>query len=227
VGSSQVDAEPQDLRFFVSEVRLIEASGREEPVALDVLEPWQTADVALLDFEDGTGLCASGTPAVNSTLTGKVFPGDYVGIAFSVSVPESINHADPALQPAPLELGSMSWGWLLGYRFLRAEMAPVGEAGPIPGAGLIHLGSTSCSGNPQAGTVVCTRPNRNEVRLDEFDALTNSVVIDVGALFANTDLAEDSLCHSTGEFCPGPFSSLGIDLADGAPSDGQTAFRVE
>jgi uncharacterized repeat protein (TIGR04052 family) len=227
VGSSQVDAEPQDLRFFVSDVRLIEASGRQEPVALDVRELWQTADVALLDFEDGSGLCASGTAAVNSTLHGRVFPGDYVGIAFTLGVPESINHADPALQPAPLELGSMSWGWLLGYRFLRAEMAPVSEGEPVPGAALLHLGSTSCSGNPQAGTVVCTRPNRNEVRLDEFDALTNSVVIDVGALFANTDLAEDSLCHSTGEFCAGPFSSLGIDSATGAASDGQTVFRVE
>jgi uncharacterized repeat protein (TIGR04052 family) len=227
VGSSELDAQPQDLRFFVSDVRLIEASGREEPVAIDVRAPWQTADVALLDFENGRGLCASGTAATNSTLAGKVFPGEYVGIAFTVGVPEAINHADPALQPAPLELGSMSWGWLLGYRFLRAEMAPVDEAGPVPGAALLHLGSTSCSGNPQAGTVVCSKPNRNEVRLDEFDAITNSVVIDVAALFANTDLAEDSLCHSTGEFCSGPFSSLGIDFDTGAASAGQTVFRVE
>ena len=75
--------------------------------------------------------------------------------------------------------------------------------------------------------MVCTKPNRNEVRLDEFDAITNSVVIDVGALFADTDLAQDSSCHSTGEFCPGPFSNLGLDLASGAASDGQTVFRVE
>src|SRR5690606_38379560 len=59
VGSSGVDAAPQDLRFFVSDVRLIDASGREEPVAIAARAPWQAADVALLDFEDGSGLCAS------------------------------------------------------------------------------------------------------------------------------------------------------------------------
>jgi uncharacterized repeat protein (TIGR04052 family) len=227
VGSSGLDVEPQDLRFFVSDVRLIEASGREEPVTLDTAAPWQTADVALLDFEDASGGCAAGTPDTNSRLTGRVFPADYVGVAFRVGVPESINHVDPALQPPPLELGSMSWGWLLGYRFLRAELAPVDEAGPVPGAALLHLGSTACRGNPQAGTVVCANSNRNDVRLDEFDALTNSVVFDVAALFESTDLASDALCHSTGEFCPGPFSSLGIDFDTGAPSEGQTAFRVE
>jgi len=227
LGSSGSDAEPQDLRFFVSEVRLIEAGGREEPVAIDVRAPWQTADVALLDFEDGSGLCVSGNQAVNSTLTGSVFPGDYVGIAFRVSVPEELNHQDPALQPAPLEFGTMSWGWLLGYRFLRAELAPVDESGAVPGAALVHLGSTACSGNPAAGTVVCQNSNRSDVRLDEFDSTTSSVVIDVGALFASVDLSEDSPCHSTGELCSGPFSSLGIDLETGAASGGQTVFRVE
>jgi uncharacterized repeat protein (TIGR04052 family) len=227
VGSSGVDAEPLDLRLFVSDVRLIDLNGREEPVALEVLPPWQTADVALLDFEDQSGLCASGTVATNSTLEGRVFPGDYVGVAFTLGVPESINHADPALQPAPLELGSMSWSWLLGYRFLRAEMAPVDAQGPLPGGALLHLGSTSCSGNPQAGTVACDLPNRGEVRLDGFDALSDSIVIDVAALFADTDLSQDALCHSTGEFCAAPFSKLGIDLATGAPSAGQTVFRVE
>lgn len=227
VGSSGVDAEPQDLRFFVSDVRLLDASGGEAPVALDARAPWQASGVALLDFEDRSGLCASGTAGTNATVTGRVFPGEYVGIAFRVSVPESINHDDPALAPAPLELGSMSWGWLLGYRFFRAEMAPVGDEGPLPGAGLLHLGSTACSGNPQAGTVVCTNPNRNQIRLDGFDVGTNRIVADVGALFENTDLSEDSLCHSTGEYCAGPFSSLGIDLASGAPSETQTFFRVE
>jgi hypothetical protein len=35
-------------------VRLIDAQGHEVPLAMNVRSPWQTADVALLDFEDGT-----------------------------------------------------------------------------------------------------------------------------------------------------------------------------
>lgn len=227
VGSTASLAEPQDLRFFVSDVRLIDATGREEPVSLDTRPLWQLPEVALLDFENASGLCSSGTVATNSLVTGRVFPGEYVGVAFRVSVPEALNHDDPAGLPAPLELGSMSWGWLLGYRFLRAEMAPVSEAGPVAGAALLHLGSTACSGNPQAGTVVCANPNRNQVRLDGFDASSSTVVVDVGALFADTDLSQDSLCHSSGEPCESLFEKLGVDLATGAPLTTQSVFRLE
>jgi hypothetical protein len=38
----------------VQSVRLIDAQGHEVPLAMNVRSPWQTADVALLDFEDGT-----------------------------------------------------------------------------------------------------------------------------------------------------------------------------
>lgn len=150
-----------------------------------------------------------------------------MGLEFEVEVPEELNHDDPATLAAPLELGTMSWGWLLGYRFLRAEMAPVDESGPVAGGALLHLGSTACSGNPAAGTVVCQNPNRADVRLSGFDALTSRVVLDLGALFAGTDLTLDSLCHSTGELCSAPFDSLGLDLTTGAASGEQTAFRVE
>lgn len=227
IGTTGVSAEPLDFRFFVSNVRLVDAEGRQEPVALDTRAPWQAAGVGLLDFEDASGACGSGTAAVNTTLTGRVFPGEYTGIAFSVSVPESQNHLDPATQPAPLELGSMSWGWLLGYRFLRAEMAPVGDGAPATGIGLLHLGSTACTGNPQAGTVVCSRPNRNEVQLTGFDAAASTIVADIAALFENTDLQAESLCHSTGELCAGPFVSAGVNLATGAALPEQTLFRVE
>jgi uncharacterized repeat protein (TIGR04052 family) len=227
VGASAVLAEPQDFRFFVSDVRLLDANGGETPVLLDTRAPWQGQDTALLDFEDQTGLCAGGTAAVNDVITGRVFPGEYVGIAFRLSVPESLNHDDPALASAPLELGTMSWGWLLGYRFLRAELAGIGDEATAPGLGLLHLGSTSCTGNPQAGTVVCTNENRNDVRLSGFDATSSVIIADIGALFANTDLSEDSQCHSAGEFCPGPFESAGVNLDTGAALETQTLFRLE
>ena len=53
------------------------------------------------------------------------------------------------------------------------------------------------------------------------------IVADIAALFANTDLTQDAQCHSTGEFCPGPFASAGIDIATGAALPEQTLFRVE
>jgi uncharacterized repeat protein (TIGR04052 family) len=227
-GASGVAAEPQDFRFFVNDVRLIDASGREEPVLLDSRAPWQLPEVALLDFEDQSARCAAGTAETNDVITGRVFPGEYVGVAFELGVPEALNHDDPALAPAPLELGSMSWGWLLGYRFLRAELAAAGETDAgAPGIGLLHLGSTACTGNPQAGSVVCANPNRSEVSLPEFDPASSVIVADLGALFASTDLMLDAQCHSTGDFCAGPFASAGVDPATGAALPAQTLFRVE
>jgi uncharacterized repeat protein (TIGR04052 family) len=227
IGATAVTAEPQDLRFYVSDVRMLRSDGSEEPVEIEARSPWQLPNVALLDFENAEGLCASGNAATNSSVTGRVLPGEYVGIAFRMGVPEALNHSDPVTQAAPLELGAMSWGWLLGYKFLRAEMLETGvEAGAV-GVGLVHLGSTACSGNPQAGSVVCTNPNRNDVRLTGFDPATNRIVADVATLFAELDLTGDGLCHSSQEVCAAPFESLGIDLATGQASAAQTFFRVE
>lgn len=76
VGSSQVTVEPRDLRLFVSNVQLVKADGTKEPLEIVERSPWQLPGVGLLDFEDATGLCSSGTSEVNASLTGRVFPGE-------------------------------------------------------------------------------------------------------------------------------------------------------
>jgi len=224
-GSSGVTVEPQDLRVFISNVRLVKADGAEETVEIVERSPWQLPGVGLLDFEDASGLCSIGTPEVNASITGRVFPGEYVGVHFDVGVPEALNHQDPASLAAPLELGTLSWGWLLGYKFLVAELAQV-DTEATPGLGLLHLGSTACTGNPAAGTVTCANPNRVPVQLTGFTAATNSIVVDVGALFQSTDLSEQAACHSAG-VCAGAFEQLGLDFASGQPAGTQSVFRVE
>jgi uncharacterized repeat protein (TIGR04052 family) len=121
-GTRATTVVPQDLRFFVEGVRLIDTNDNEVPVALDERAPFQSKEVALLDFEDGSAACINGNADLNSTITGKVPPGNYVGIVFSTAVPEELNHADPTTLPAPLQAGGLSWGWLFGYRFIVAEV---------------------------------------------------------------------------------------------------------
>jgi len=220
VGSTQASVEPQDFRFFVHDIRLIAADQSEVGVEIDERAPFQTRGTALLDFEDATGGCLSGDAATNTQVTAHVPPGEYTGIAFRIGVPESANHADPALQPAPLAAGSMSWGWLSGYKFLRAEL------GAESGASVLHLGSTACSGDPVAGSFTCSRANRPEVRLDHFAASSDVVIADLAALFAGVDLSLPGLCHSSGAACEPFFHSLGVDLANGQSAPGQTVFRV-
>jgi uncharacterized repeat protein (TIGR04052 family) len=220
VGSSATSVDPQDFRFFVHDIRLVTGDGAEVPVEIDERIPWQARGAALLDFEDATGACLSGDAATNAEITGLVAPGDYTGIAFRVGVPESENHGDPAVQPAPLAAGSMTWGWLSGYKFLRAEL------GAVAGGGVLHLGSTACSGDPAAGSVACSRANRPNVSLTPFDAASDSIVADIAAVFAGVDLSTSTLCHSSGTSCAPMFDALGVDLGTGDGKAGQGVFGV-
>lgn len=231
-GTKNDTIEPRDLRFFVQDVKLVDGAGNEVPVTLEARAPWQTTDVALLDFEDGTGKCSNGNAELNDTVTGTVPAGTYTGIVFSNGVPEKLNHVDPATEPAPLSAGGMTWGWLLGHLFIKAEVASTTSDG---GLGLLHLGSVGCSNDAGAGgddynkgpPAPCSQPNRNLVKLTGFDPTKNVVVLDVKTVFASTDLSEASMCHSMGAACPPLFTSVGLEYEDGARMPTAPAFRVE
>lgn len=230
-GTPADTVEPRDLRFFVQDVKLVDSAGREVPVTLDARSPWQTADVALLDFEDGTGKCANGNPELNDKVTGTVPAGTYTGVNFTNGVPAAINHKDPASEPAPLSAGGMTWGWLLGHLFIKAEMASTSNDG---GLGLFHLGSVGCTNDPDGGddfnkgpTSPCSQPNRNLVKLTGFDPATKKIVLDVGTLFSGSDLTTMSMCHSGGPACPPLFANVGLDFDGGARLGTAPAFKVE
>ena len=61
-----------EFRLYVSRVRLVADNGTEVPLTLTQGGPWQVDDVALLDFEDGTGTCANGTRETRTVIEGSV-----------------------------------------------------------------------------------------------------------------------------------------------------------
>ncbi len=73
-------------------------------------------------------------------MTGKLPAGTYSAIEFEVSVPKAINHSNPADFPSLLQSPSMAWSWLLGFKYLKAEI--VNDQGVYS---VLHLGSTGCS----------------------------------------------------------------------------------
>lgn len=223
VGSSQVSVVPADFRFYVQDLKLITSDGEEVEVALDTRAPWQTPDVALIDFEDMSGRC-KGTPETNTTITGTVPAGDYRGVVFSNGVPEALNHLDQASQPPPLDVTELYWAWLTGYRFMVAELLQdVAEDAGVaqPGIGLMHIGSTSC--RKDRG---CSKQNRNLVRLSDFKPDSDVIVADLAALFGDSDLAQDLQCHSADAICAPMFERLGVDFATGESLPEQRLFRV-
>ncbi|MPM99294.1 hypothetical protein SDC9_146485 [bioreactor metagenome] len=240
LGTTAVTAELRDLRFYVSNVELIDEAGRAAALRLAPGE-WQTPEVALIDLADDAGACAQGSTGTNTQVTGQVPQGNYRSLRFTVGVPQAQNHSSVAAAPQPLDVQAMAWSWQAGRKFLQVEINPAGgvaraKGNAAPGRSfLLHLGSTGCKGNPMTGeTVACQRPNRMEVRIDGFDPLRQRVVLDLAALYAGSDLRQDQggalgcMSSTTDAECAPIFHALGIDLQTGqAAATAQTIFHGE
>lgn len=236
LGVGQTDVQVADFRFYVADVRLIDADGGETPLAFDQDGLWQYENVALLDFEDGGEGCGEGgNVALNDTVYGTAPPGEYTGVAFTLGVPFALNHQDVTAAPAPLNLGAMFWSWQGGYKFARIDLLT--EATELPGY-FIHLGSTGCE---SASSVVapekaCARPNRVEVRLEGFDPARDVIVADLASLVAGVDLGDNTpeppgcMSGPTDPDCAAVFAGFGLSLETGVCADddcaGQAFFRV-
>ncbi len=222
-GSTKKAAQVQDFRFFVEEVRLISRSGEEVRVELDDSAPFQTRDVALIDFTDREGQCSMGGATVNTRITGKVPRGEYTGIVFVNGVPETLNHQNLTLAKAPLQDASTHWGWAMGYRFIMTAIAVAGDGG---GSKFVHIGSGGCTGTNMDG-YECARPNRNRVVLTEFDPANDVIVADLGKVFEAIDLGSTIECHGPAPECGPAYAVFGIDLGNGSALGSQQVFRAE
>ncbi|NVB37491.1 metallo-mystery pair system four-Cys motif protein [Pseudenhygromyxa sp. WMMC2535] len=235
VGSSASAVEIQDLRFFVSEIELLDAEGSATALTLEQDGLWQYENIALLDFEDGTSACAdAGTTEINDTVVGTVPEGDYVGLRFVLGVPFEYNHLDVDLAPSPLNVASMFWAWQSGYKFARVDLR-VGDEGD---AWFWHQGSTGCESgaSEEAPSDACARSNRLSVEFADFDPASQRVVFDVGALLSNIDLTTDGggapgcMSGVDDPECTPLFTELGLDLTTGtcvSDCSDQALFHVE
>lgn len=236
IGTAKAGMRFQDLRLYVSALKLIDASGREVPVTLTPDDQWQNDQVTLLDFEDRTGNC-NGNAGTNMVVRGTVPAGSYRGLVFEIGVPQAINHQDPTLAASPLNVTAMTWPWRIGYKFTGIDLETSGgKGGPDAATGFsIHLGSTNCGeGSPMtAPTSPCANPNRPHYRLDGFDPAKSTVILDVGALLAGTDITVNAPKSASGCMsfpgdgdCPAIFDRLGLAF-QGTPSTGQKWVRSE
>lgn len=242
LGTTQINAALRDLRFYVSNVALIDKAGEAVPLTLAQNE-WQIQEasdsLALVDLENAVDACAAkGTVASNPRITGTVPAGDYQGLRFTVGVPSRWNHTDYAVAASPLDVGALAWSWQSGRKYLQLEVQPDGGVQrPAPAASgttfHVHLGATGCTGNPVTGeTVNCTRPNRAQVQFDVFNPVTEKVVLDIAALLQQSDISQDlgssvgCMSGASDPECAAVFQQLGLDLAAGTPLNGQAAQKT-
>lgn len=231
LGADGAQIEPLDFRLYVHDVRFLTAAGDAVPATLTQDGLWQLDGLALLDFEDKTGTCENGTAETRTVIEGVVPAGTYTGVAFTLGVPFELNHADVAVAPSPLNLSGLFWNWNGGYKFVRADARVMG--GAQPSVFNIHLGSTGCEEDAMGVVTTCARPNRADVVLADFDAATQTIVVDYAALVAGSTLgvngggAPGCMSGPDDPECPAIFERLGLDLATGAPAEGQAFFRVQ
>lgn len=252
LGTTSTSAKLRDLRFYLSDLHLIDANDHEVPINLSRNE-WQHAGVVLIDLEDGADICgeAGGNAAMNAQIVGTVPEGIYTGIGYTVGVPLTLNHSDTHAQAAPLDVQAMSWAWQGGRKFIKLEVNPIngvtrpaqtnadGYETPAKNQSTfnIHLGATGCSGsNPSTGLVdTCERPNRMAYHSHAFNADTQRIAVDIQSLLASSDISQDLSgpygCMSgvTDPECAAIFAQLNINLTTGQPMDGghdQGLFKV-
>ncbi len=241
IGANKATILPQDFRLYVSDLRLLTASGTEVPLALTPDKIWQNDKVALLDFENDTGNC-SGNPRMNRVVRGTAPKDVYRGLVFTVGVPVELNHLDPTLATAPLNVSDLFWPWRVGYKFTSivfdSSQPPAG--GPnMPGMHAstysMVLGSMECGDGAWDAppTAPCKSANRPVFRLDSFDVAKDRVTLDLAALFASNDLAikppnADTACWSFPENdgCVSVMGGLGLAFR-GQASTGQTFVRKD
>jgi uncharacterized repeat protein (TIGR04052 family) len=238
LGSASVNAQLTDLRFYLTDVQLINDQGVAVPLTLSKNE-WQTTSesgsVALIDLENAQGACASeGTAAMNTVVTGTVPTGNYVKIKATVGVPEKLSHSDVMGAAAPLDIMAMGWSWQSGRKFAKIELNPVGgvnSAGASAATYSLHLASTNCTG-PGNGSDTCAKKNLAQFTLD-INPSTQKIALDVAQLFKSSNISNNQngavgCMSATSDLdCQTVFSQLGLDLNSGEQAaTAQSVFRV-
>jgi uncharacterized repeat protein (TIGR04052 family) len=227
IGTTGSKMTVSDFRFYVQDFRLIDKKGKETPLSLIKDGQFQTDKVALLDFENGLGSCTNGTKETNYSIRDTAPKGRYVGLKFLIGVPEELNHLDPTLQPSPLNLARMMWSWQMGYKFVRIDIKTTGR----PNGYVLHLGSTECKGE-KGQSIVCGKANRPEFAFPKFDLRKETVIFDLKALFAgtNVDFNQEKTAAGCMSFkgdsdCAPLFKNLGLPF-DGRPASVQSVIRT-
>ena len=180
--TQQIAGQMVDIRFFISNVLLWDAAGNAVPLVMTE-DAYQSKNVALMDFGRNTAATGAAvcTAPAHTAITGKVVPGTYTGISYTLGVPvrsadmtTKLNHsanttamvtAAAASAPAavfsnpipPLDTVAqpgMAWNWQGGRKFTKIEFKTTTPANKLGGTNAVfnvHIGSTGCSGNPVTG----------------------------------------------------------------------------
>jgi len=207
-------AEDALMRFYLSDLAMIDAQGLAVPVRLHTNQ-WQ---------DDSTALVALGGSKENRVVAGHVANGRYVAIEFLLGVPFQRNHGNPLAAAPPLNVPSMFWTWQSGYKFVRLDIGTDWS---------FHLGSTGCisASSVRPPGEPCREPNAARIRLANDAPEARTIAVDLDALLAQIDTVAADNCmaaYAESDACRSLLANLGMDPDTGECVDGcgaQAVFR--
>jgi uncharacterized repeat protein (TIGR04052 family) len=132
LGQDAKPVRPLDFRFYIHDVKFLNAEGQATPVTLQA-NTWQYRNLALVDLDQAT------TPEFNDMVRGSVAPGAYTGVQFTLGVPADLNHLDkvqgegPNAAPHAIlawdnHATGMGWSWMAGRKYAKIDFAiPQGD----------------------------------------------------------------------------------------------------
>ena len=120
-----------------------------------------------------------------------------VTLAFTLGVPENLNHQNPLLAEPPLTASDMFWTWQQGYKFLRLDLNGFDSAENWS----FHLGSFGCqsSSSQRPPEQPCQTSNRYRLTIAQY-RLGDDVVLHIDELLAGV--------VTSGKNCMGNPSSI-------------------
>lgn len=192
IGSAIQDSyKINDFRLYLSQLKLLnQHTNAYSALTLKEDGKWQTAKVAMLDFEEG---CLNGTAETNTTIVATAPTGttatDYNGICFTLGLPFDENHSDPTTAASPLNTSGMLWSWTTGHKFLRID--GIGDPDNLKASFVVHLGSTGCSDVNKQGKQpdgVCSYPNTPEICLSNFNSKNNTIKVDIAQILKESNI---------------------------------------
>jgi uncharacterized repeat protein (TIGR04052 family) len=205
-GKQTVDI--NDLRFFVSDLRLVDKDGKDVAFTLDKNDfqlSHPAGQVSLVDLTSNTvGGCtvdafpsSEGTARVHEAITGTAPVGKVAGVRFSVGVPQAVMKKaikDYTMEGQPSPLGDLQWPWSLGWRHFALNFGLKDQAG-TPGIGYVHLGSLDCAATDTDLALTdresCTYVNTPAVALDNFSLTNDVVTVDIPTILKKVDFIDD------------------------------------
>jgi uncharacterized repeat protein (TIGR04052 family) len=229
VGSGNASAQGADFRFYIHNVNVLDEDGAEHAVDLRDND-FQGQGHALIDFEDGTGACDTGSPERHTVVAGTLAESVVVkGVTFTLGVSPADNHLDVSTAQPPLNIPSMYWSWAGGYKFMAIDLIVGEDESPVR----FHQGASNCTGTPDEG-FSCLQDNQPRFSFD-LDLDADAIGVDLGVLYDSVDLeaplvdgdgVKGCMSFSGDPECPPMFGTLGIGFEDAAPVDADDAITL-